>query len=94
MWVWVNGKIAYWEQKMFDKGNEELMKPAGRWIKEAGTDLWVWFVEVLPDIAGYGVMACGAFIILGSMISDKGMMKPLACLAGGLILSVCILMTN
>lgn len=94
MWEWINGKISDGEQRMFDKGNEELMKPVGRWLKEAGTDLWVWFVDVLPDIAGYGVYAAGFFVMLSPLVTSSGMMKPLSYLAGGLILTVCILMTN
>lgn len=94
MWDGVNGVIKQWEQRMFDKGNEELTKPMGRWLKEIGTDLWVWFVDVLPDIAGYGVFATGAIVMLSPLVSSSGMFKPLAVMVGGLIVTVCILATN
>lgn len=94
MWEWINNETKKIEDKLIDKGNAELMKPVGRWVKETGSDLWVWFVDVLPDIAGYGVFAAGAIIMLSPLITKSGMIKPLSYLAGGLILTVCILMTN
>lgn len=94
MWDLINDNIEQWEQKMFEKGNQELLKPFGRWIKEVGTDLWVWFVDVLPDIAGYGIITTGVFVMISPLVCSSGMMKPLSYLAGGLILTVCILMTN
>jgi len=56
-----------------------------------GRDVWHWFVESIPDLAGYGTMAAGGFIILGSMVGRGGIAKPLAKLAAGLIVAVCIL---
>jgi len=94
MWEWINGKTSEWEQRMFERGNQELLKPIGEWIKDIGTDIWVWFVGVLPDIAGYGVFATGALVMLSPLVGRGGMMKPLSYMVGGLILTVCILTTN
>lgn len=56
-----------------------------------GHSVWDWFVQAIPDIAGYGTMASGIFIVLGSMVGRGGILKPLAYLAGGLIVAVCVL---
>lgn len=58
---------------------------------DIGRNVWEWFVHSIPDLAGYGTMAAGGAIILGSMVGRGGLMKPLAYLAGGLIVAVCIL---
>lgn len=98
MWEWINGKTEQFEQRMFEKGNEVVTKPAaesiGGWFREVGSDVWVWFVGVLPDIAGYGVFATGAFVMISPLVSRGGMLKPLSIMAAGLIFTVCILGTN
>lgn len=95
MWDWVNEGISNWEQKhIIDPGNEFVITGIGNALAELGKDIWTWFVEVLPDIAGYGTFAAGAFIMIAPVASRSGMLKPLAILAGGLTLAVCILATN
>lgn len=57
----------------------------------AGLSCWHWFITYLPDLLGYGAIATGIFIILGSMFGKGGMIKPLAIFAGALIIGICIL---
>lgn len=95
MWESINDKIEEFEQKhIIDPSNEFLLNKLGTSLVELGKDIWHWFVEVLPDVAGYGTIAAGVFIMVSPMANRGGMMKPLGFLAGGLIMSVCILMTN
>jgi|SRR5690625_252930 len=94
LWDWINGKTEDFEQRMFERGNQELMKPIGSWVKGGLQDLWAWFIDVLPEIAGYGVMATGAFIMIAPLVSRGGLMKPLSFMVGGLIVTVCILATQ
>lgn len=94
MWDWLNERIADFEKKhIIDPGNEYLKSQIGAGLAELGKDVWVWFVDVLPDIAGYGTFAAGAFMMIAPA-AGRGLLKPFAILAGGLILSVCILATN
>jgi Peptidase family M23 len=66
-----------------------------RWIENElhnlTVDAWNWFVVNLPDIMGYGAIAAGVFVILGSMAGKGGMIKPLGIYVGALILALCIL---
>lgn len=95
MWDWVNEGISKWEQKhIIEPGNEFILNGIGSALAELGKDVWAWFVEELPYITGYGVIATGAFIMIAPVVTRGGMFKPLGILAGGLILSVCILATN
>lgn len=95
MWDWVNDGISNWEQKhIIEPGNEFLLSKVGTFLADLGKDVWHWFIDVLPDIAGYGTFAAGAFIMIAPIAGRGGMLKPLAILAGGLTLSLCILATN
>lgn len=95
MWNWFNGKVEDFEQKhIIEPGNEFLTNKLGTALVELGSDLWTWFVGALPDIAGYGVVATGAFMMVAPIADRGGMLKPLGFLSAGLILSVCILTTN
>ena len=94
MWDWVNGGIKKVEEKVIiDPGNEFISGKLMDYIKETGVSLGKWFVEVLPDIIGYGTVVAGSMVILGSMVGMGGMIKPLGYLSGGIILSLCILTT-
>ena len=48
-------------------------------------------IQMIPDFMGYATIFCGAFIILGAMVSKKAMFRPAGILAGGLIVAVCVL---
>lgn len=97
MWDWINEKTYKWEQNLIDEGNntlaEQLLKPIGEFFVYVGKESWNWFIEYLPDMVGYGTMATGAFIILGSMVDKGGLMKPLSYYTCGLVASLCILMS-
>lgn len=93
-WGWLNGKTEGYEQRMFDRANGEFTKPFGEWAKETVIDLWDWFVGVLPEIAGYGVLATGAFVMISPLVTRGGIGKPLGILAAGLAVTVCILTTQ
>lgn len=94
VWEWINGKIERIERDLIiDPGNEFIATKGVEYLERVGERLWVWTVEVLPDIMGYGTMVTGAMVILGSMVGRGGIMKPLGYLSGGVILSLCILMT-
>lgn len=94
MWGWLNKQIEDFEQKnIIEPGNEFIINKVGTGLKEGGIVIWDWFVSVLPDIMGYGTMATGALVILGAMVGREGMIKPLGYLSGGVILSLCVLMT-
>lgn len=60
-------------------------------LAELGVKAWDWFLQVIPDIAGYGTLVAGGWIMVGSMIGDSATFKPAGCLAAGLIVGVCIL---
>lgn len=95
MWDWINGHIDGFERKyIIEPGDEYISSKFEVTLADLGKDIWSWFVDALPDIAGYGVFATGAIVMLSPLISKSGMMKPLAFLTGGLIVTVCILATN
>ena len=68
-----------------------FLEPIGNAIKNIASGAWNWVVDVLPDVMGYGAILAGATIILGSMVGNGGMIKPLAVYGGGLIVAICIL---
>ncbi|MGE6488483.1 hypothetical protein [Paenisporosarcina sp. NPDC076898] len=76
-----------------EQGDKFIMQPVGEFFKNVASGAWNWFVEVLPDVMGYGALLAAGAIVLGSMVGSGGMMKPLAIYAGGLIVAVCILTT-
>lgn len=78
----------------FDDVGEWFRSELRAHIAGAFRPIWNWFIEYLPDFAGYGVVAAGAFMMIAPVASRGGMMKPLGILAGGLILTVCILAAN
>ncbi|MBO0602764.1 hypothetical protein I2483_13935 [Sporosarcina sp. E16_3] len=59
-------------------------------LSSIGHSVWEWFVQSLPDLAGYGTMVTGVCVILSTM-AGRGMVRPLGFLAGGLIVAVCVL---
>lgn len=93
-WGWLNGKTEGFEQRMFDRANEAVSQPFGEWVKGTVIDLWDWFVNTLPEIAGYGVMAAGAYIMISPLIGTGGLGKAIGVTAGGLTVTVCILATQ
>jgi len=90
----------YWEfdRWLVEKGKENIVEPAadkvgetvGGVFKSIGLSAWEWFVEVLPDLIGYGAVATGVFVILSTM-AGRGMIKPLAIFSGVTIVAVSIL---
>lgn len=90
-WIW---KFDRW---VIEKEHEYIYDPMGRGIsnffKNIGVASWEWFVNVLPDIIGFGAVATGALVIISSM-AGRGMMKPIGVFAGVTILAVCILEAN
>ena len=61
-------------------------------IAEVGLNLWDdWFIQMIPDLAGYGTLLAGGWMMIGSMFSDGAIGKALGLLSAGLIVSVCIL---
>ena len=61
-------------------------------IAEVGLNLWDdWFFQMIPDLAGYGTLLAGGWMMIGSMFSDGAIGKALGLLSAGLIVSVCIL---
>lgn len=95
MFDWFNGKVEDFEQKhIIDPGNNFLKNKVATTLADLGSDIWTWFVGALPDIAGYGVVATGAFMMVAPIADRGGMLKPLGILSAGLILTVCILTTN
>lgn len=95
MWDWLNDKTKQIEKEyIIEPVNNYFLDKVGEFVVETSKDAWTWFVDALPDIAGFGVYAAGAFIMISPLVTRGGMLKPLAYLAGGLIVTVCILATN
>lgn len=69
---------------------EALLSP----IKFGFEGAWEWFVSILPDIAGYGILTASAFMMISPLVSRGGLLKPLSYLAAGLTVTVCILATQ
>lgn len=88
-WFWdtING----FSDKVIGGENKIIVGPILRWIHDLSGAFWGWFVLHLPDIVGYGAIAAGIGMILGSMVGKGGMMKPFALFAALFILAVCIL---
>jgi len=69
---------------------EHIWQPIGRSLKNAGIAMWDGFLNILPDIMGYGAVLTGAIVILRVM-GGRSMIKPLGIYGGALIVSMCIL---
>jgi len=63
-------------------------------VKKISTGVWNYFLEILPDLMGYGTLVAGGAIIIGSMVGRGGLMKPLGFFAGSLIVATVILGHN
>lgn len=91
-WIW---KYDRW---VIETEKEYIYKPLAKsfinnlkdGLTNIGTELWSWFVSVLPDLIGFGAIATGAFVILSSM-GGRGVVKPLGIFSGITIVAVCIL---
>lgn len=94
MWDWVNDGIKILEKKMLNSASQKMLEPIDGWLKETVSNGWVWFIDVLPDMAAYGTYLTGAVVMLSPLVIRGGMIKPLSYLAAGLIVTVCILTTN
>lgn len=88
---WLMDKINHFSNKVIGAENELLVGPAIKMFKDLGAAFWGWFVLHLPDIVGYGAIAAGIGMVLGSMVGKGGMMKPFALFVGLFILAACIL---
>lgn len=77
-----------------DLDNKIIYEPIGNGFKSVASGAWNWFLGVLPDLVGYGTLVAGGAIIIGSLIGNGGMMKPLSIYAGCVIVAVCILTSN
>lgn len=80
-------KLDAW---IIDNERALLLKGA----KKISNGVWDYFLEVLPDLMGYGTLLAGGAIIIGSMIGKGGLMKPLGFFAGTLIVATVILGHN
>lgn len=60
-------------------------------LTELGVKAWDWFLHIIPDLAGYGTLVAGGWIMVGAMIGDGATFKPAGYLAAGLIVGVCVL---
>lgn len=76
-----------------EQNEKFVMEPIGNFFQNVASSAWNWLVEVLPDVMGYGALLAGGAIVLGSMIGNGGMIKPLAIYGGALIVAVCVLTT-
>lgn len=89
---WLLDKYNHFADHVIEKENYMLLQPFLGMLKELCRELWTWFLANLPDLMGYGTILAGAIIIIGAMIGKGGLLKSLAIYAGGLILSICILL--
>ena len=88
---WIMDRYNDFSEWVVNKETEPVLKPVGEFFHGLGAALWQWFIENLPDMIGYGAVAAGILIIIGSMTGKGGMMKPLAYFSGALIIAICIL---
>lgn len=94
-WDWFNEGVADFERKhIIEPGNEFFKENIRTFLAETGRTVWDWFLQTIPDLVGYGTIAAGALVMLGSMVGRGGLLKPLGYLAGGVVLAVCILEAN
>jgi hypothetical protein len=91
---WFVDKWNHLGDFVIEKETNILWKPFVNMLRDFCLFLWDWFIHNLPDIMGYSAVLTGICIILGAMFGKGGMLKPIAIYAGGLIVSVCILMSK
>jgi len=63
-------------------------------LAEVGLNLWDnWFIEVIPELAGFMTLLAGGWMMIGSMFSRNAVPKAFGVWSAGMIVAVCILET-